>query len=85
MMKLMQIAFQPEPKAMYVFDAAVSPQALVLQGHLPGVQSDDPEGLHPLIEREYIMYSKYDLSWRPLGTTSQLLEAVSGSGIRHFK
>ena len=63
-MKLMQIAFQPESKAMYVFDAAVSPQALVLQGHLPGVQSGDPVGLHLLIEGEYIMYSVYDPSWK---------------------
>ena len=70
MMKLMQIAFQPESKAMYVFDAAVSPQALVLQGHLPGVQSGDPVGLHLLIEGEYIMYYIYDLSRRLLGPTN---------------
>ena len=76
MMKLMQIAFQPKTKAMYVFDAAGSPQSLLLQGHLPGVQSDDPEGLHPLIEGEYKLYSKYDLSRRPLGPTNKLLEAV---------
>ena len=75
MMKLMQIAFQPESKAMYVFDAAVSPQALVLQGHLPGVQSGDPVGLHILIEGEYITYYIYDLSGRLLGPTNQLLEA----------
>ena len=82
MMKLMQIAFQPKTKAMYVFDAAVTQQALVLQGRLPGAQSDDPEGLHPVIEGEYKMCSKYDLSWRLLGTTNQLLESFWCSGIR---
>ena len=75
-MKLMQIAFQPKSKAMYVFDAAVSPQALVLQGHLPGVQSDDPVGLHPLTEGEYMKYSTYNPFWKPLGSTNQLLDAV---------
>ena len=77
MMKLMQIAFQPETKAMYVFDAAVSPQALVRQGHLPGMRSVDPVGLHLLIEGEYLKYYMHDLSWRLLGPTDQLLEAVS--------
>ena len=72
MMKLMQIAFQPETKAFYVFDAAVSPQALVLQGHLPGVQSDDPVGLHPLTEGEFMKYSTYYPFWKLLGSRKQV-------------
>ena len=76
-MKLMQLAFQPKTKAMYVFDAAVSPQALVLQGHLPGAQSGDPVGLHLLIEGEYITCYMHDLPWTLLGPTNQFLEAVS--------